>query len=134
MNGSHSAPTPNNDEQPDDDESVIESQITEKSPPRGGNVTNDVDSQQMAQFVTTIKNAEQQVGEHIITALQHEDTVAVITTVVIGDDGQQRVVSAALNPARMQQVQELLQAASDEREDEEPCVGFHCLVKPKQAS
>ncbi|WP_372716782.1 hypothetical protein [Novipirellula sp.] len=138
MNGSQSAPTPNNneqpgDEQPEDNESVIETQITEKSRSQRGNVTNDVDSQQMAQFVTTIKNAEQQVGEHIITALQHEDTVAVITTVVIGDDGQQRVVSAALNPARLQQVQELLQAASDEREDEEPCVGFHCLVKPKQA-
>ncbi len=97
-------------------------------------VTNNVDSNQIAQFVTTIKNAEQQVGEHIIQALQHEDTVAVITTVVVGDDGQQRVVSAALNPARLQQVQDLLQAATDEREEEEPCVGFHCLVKPKQTS
>ncbi|EMI19715.1 hypothetical protein RMSM_03385 [Rhodopirellula maiorica SM1] len=116
------------------DESADEIQINEKSRSRSGQVTNDVDSQQIAQFVTTIKNAEQQVGEHIITALRHEDTVAVITTVVVGDDGQQRVVSAALNPARLQQVQDLLQAAADEREDEEPCVGFHCLVKPKQAS
>jgi hypothetical protein len=90
-----------------------------------------VDQSQMARFVTTIKNAEQQVGEHIIRALQHNDTVAVITTVVVGQDGQQHVVSAALNPERMEQVQELLRAAADEREDEEPCVGFHCLVKPK---
>ncbi|GAA5507132.1 hypothetical protein [Novipirellula caenicola] len=119
---------------PSQDESVEEIQINEKSRSRSGQVTNDVNSQQIAQFVTTIKNAEQQVGEHIITALQHEDTVAVITTVVIGDDGQQRVVSAALNPTRLQQVQELLQAAADEREDEEPCVGFHCLVKPKPTS
>ena len=86
---------------------------------------------QIAQFVTTIKNAEQQVGEHIITALQHDDTVAVITTVAIGPDGQQRVISAALNPERMQQVQEILQSAEQERVDEEPCVGFHCLVKSK---
>jgi hypothetical protein len=57
----------------------------------------------------------------------------VITTVAIGSDGQQRVVSAALNPERMQQVQELLQAADEEREEEEPCVGFHCLIKPKEA-
>ncbi|MFK8115148.1 MAG: hypothetical protein AB8B91_23300 [Rubripirellula sp.] len=92
-----------------------------------------VDQQQIAQFVTTIKNAEQQVGEHIIRALQHGDTVAVITTVATGPDGQQRVVSAALNPERMQQVQELLQAAEEEREEEEPCVGFHCLVKPRIA-
>ena len=92
-----------------------------------------VDQAQIAQFVTAIKNAEQQVGEHIIRALQHEDTVAVITTVAMGPDGQQRVISAALSPERMQQVQEILRAAEDEREDEEPCVGFHCLVKPRQA-
>ena len=99
---------------------------------RPGDVINEVDQNQMAQFVTTIKNVEQQVGEHIITALQHDDTVAVITTVAMGNDGQQRVVSAALNPDRMKQVQEILQAADKEREPEEPCVGFHCLVKPKQ--
>ena len=99
---------------------------------RPAEVTNDVDQDQLAQFVTTIKNAEQQVGEHIIAALQHDDTVAVITTVAMGADGQQRVVSAALNPDRMKQVQEILQAADKEREEEEPCVGFHCLVKPKE--
>jgi uncharacterized protein (DUF111 family) len=94
--------------------------------------TNEVDKDQMVQFVTTIKNAEQQVGEHIIQALQHKNTVAVITTVAMGTDGRQRVISAALDPQRMQQVQEILQAAEEEREEEEPCVGFHCLVKPKQ--
>ncbi len=94
-------------------------------------VAEKVDRAQMAQFVTTIKNAEQQVGEHIIGALQHPDTVAVITTVMLGPDGQQRVISAALNPQRMKQVQEILHAAENEREQEEPCVGFHCLVKPK---
>ena len=30
---------------------------------------------EIARFVSTIKNAEQQVGEHIIKALQHADTV-----------------------------------------------------------
>ncbi len=79
----------------------------------------------------SIKNAEQQVGEHIIEALQYPDTVAVLTTVVMTPDGQQRVVSAALSAARMQQVQEILNAAGEERVEEEPCVGFHCLVKPR---
>jgi hypothetical protein len=102
----------------------------QKSQVRGAD---QVDKAQIAQFVTAIKNAEQQVGEHIIRALQHEDTVAVITTVAMGPDGQQRVISAALSPERMQQVQEILQAAEDEREEEEPCVGFHCLVKPRPA-
>ena len=94
-------------------------------------VADKVDSSQIAHFVMTIKNAEQQVGEHIIGALQYPDTVAVLTTVVVTPDGQQRVISAALNAARMQQVQEILKAAGEEREEEEPCVGFHCLVKPR---
>ncbi|TWU58452.1 hypothetical protein Poly51_12300 [Rubripirellula tenax] len=94
-------------------------------------VTNKVDEKQIAQFVTTIRNAEEQVGQHIIRALQHTDTVAVITTVAMGPDGKQRVISAALSPERLKLVQEILQDAEDEREDEEPCVGFHCLVKPK---
>jgi hypothetical protein len=100
----------------------------------GNQVESDsLDREKIAQFVTTIKNAEQQIGEHIVTALQHADTVAVLTTVVVGPDGQQRVVSAALNPTRLQQVQEILTAAEQEREEEEPCVGFHCLVKPKSS-
>lgn len=86
---------------------------------------------QIAQFVTTILNPEEQVGRHIIEALQHSDTVAVITTVAMGADGQQRVISAALDAERMKQVQEILSAAEAEREAEDPCVGFHCLIKPK---
>ena len=49
--------------------------------PHPPQATNNVDPKQMVQFVTTIKNAEQQVGEHIIRALQHPKTVAVVTTV-----------------------------------------------------
>ncbi|TWU08225.1 hypothetical protein [Stieleria varia] len=102
------------------------------SPGQGVQVTpTGEQKKQIAQFITTIKNPAQQVGEHIIAALQHDDTVAVITTVAMGPDGQQRVISAALDPARMQQVQEILQAAEDERVPEEPCVGFHCLINPK---
>ena len=108
----------------------------DKPPEEQGRQQNRVtphDQQQkpIAQFVTTIRNPEQQVGQHIIQALQHDDTVAVLTTVALGPDGQQRVISAALNPERMKQVQEILSAAEQERETEEPCVGFHCLIKPK---
>ncbi len=105
---------------------------TEKnSPELPLQATPKVDQAQLTRFVTTIKNAEQQVGGHILEALQHDDTVAVLTTVIMGADGQQRVVSAALNPARLAQVNQILQAAEIEREDEEACVGFHCLIKPK---
>lgn len=89
------------------------------------------DQKQLTQFITTIRNAEEQVGEHIIRALQHSDTVAVITTLAMGPDGKQRVISAALNAQRMQQVQEILNSAQQERVEEEPCVGFHCLVEAK---
>ena len=94
-------------------------------------VAEKVDARQLQHFVTTIKSAEQQVGENIIQALQHDGTVAVLTTVVVGPDGQQRVVSAALDPKLMSQVQALIMKAQEEREEEEPCVGFHCLIKPK---
>jgi hypothetical protein len=92
----------------------------------------DQQKDQITQFVTTIKNPAEQIGEHVIQALQHDDTVAVLTTVVLGSDGQKRVNSAALDPKRMQQVQEILTDAEQEREAEEPCVGFHCLIKPKK--
>ena len=54
-----------------------------------------------------------------------------ITTLAIGPDGKQRVISAALNAQRMQQVQEILNSAQKERVEEEPCVGFHGLVEAK---
>ena len=78
---------------------------------------------QMARFVTTIQNAEQQVGEHVIRALQHGDTVAVLTTVVVGPDGKQHIVSAGLDGQTTAQVNALLAGAAQQREEEEMCVG-----------
>ncbi len=97
-------------------------------------VIHDVDTKQIRQFVTRIKSAEQQIGEHIITALQADGTVAVLTAVVVGPDGGQRIVSAALDPNILQQVQLLLADAQTQRDEEIPCVGFHCLLKRKESS
>ncbi len=94
-------------------------------------VTNQVDGSQLKQFVTQIRSAEHQVGEHIIRALQDPDTVAVLTAVVVASDGTQAVVSAALDPGMLQQVQQLLHTAEEKRDEEVPCVGFHCLLKKK---
>lgn len=88
-------------------------------------------AQQVARFVSKIKNLEHQIGEHVLAALQHPDTVAVLTTVVVGPSGDQHIVSAALNPQRMSQVNEILEEAQQERVDDEVCFGFHCLLKPK---
>ena len=95
-------------------------------------VVEKVDQQKMAQFVSVIRNAEQQVGAHVISALQHDGTVAVLTAITIGPDGQQRIVSAALSPDMMTDVQRVLMKAEEERVDEEPCVGFHCFLRPKK--
>ncbi|MCA9126443.1 MAG: hypothetical protein KDB22_05135 [Planctomycetales bacterium] len=92
------------------------------------------DAAEIARFVSTIKDIDQQVGEHVIGALRHADTVAVLTSVVVGPGGQQHIVSAALNPSRMAQINELLACAAIEREEETPCVGFHCLIKSKKAA
>ena len=95
-------------------------------------VTPDVDSGQIKHFVTQIKSAEHQIGEHILTSLQDPATVAVLTAVVVGPDGGQRIVSAALDPALLHEVQKLLKEAESERDEEIPCVGFHCLLRKKQ--
>ncbi len=94
-------------------------------------VTTRVDGNQIKQFATQIKSAEHQIGEHILTALQDPETVAVLTAVVAGTDGTQSIVSAALDPQILKQVQRLLHDAEVKRDEEVPCVGFHCLLKRK---
>ncbi len=95
-------------------------------------VTEHVDTGQIKQFVTRIKSAERQVGEHLIRALQEDDTVAVLTTVVVAPDGGQHIVSAGLDPGMLEQVKALLREAETERDEEVPCIGFHCFTKRKR--
>ncbi|MDX1927063.1 MAG: hypothetical protein SFV81_11125 [Pirellulaceae bacterium] len=95
-------------------------------------VAQNATSQQVARFVSKIKNIEHQVGEHVVQALQQPDTVAVLTTIVVGPSGDQHIVSAALNPTKMAQINALLQEAVEERVDDEICLGFHCLLQPKR--
>lgn len=92
---------------------------------------NSVRSSAIPRFVSKVKNLDLQIGENVLAALQHPDTVAVITTVVVGPSGEQHIVSAAIGPERMMQVNQLLAEAQQERVEDEVCFGFHCLVKPK---
>lgn len=94
-------------------------------------VAQNATNQQVARFVSKIKNLDQQIGEHVVEALQHPDTVAVLTTIVVGPSGDQHIVSASLNPSKMAQINALLQEAIEERVEDEICFGFHCLLKPK---
>ena len=94
-------------------------------------VARTVDPSAIRHLVTQIKSAEHQIGEHILTALQDDGTVAVLTAVVAGTDGSQQIVSAALDPDMLSEVQKILHNAEKKRKDETPCVGFHCLLKQK---
>ena len=89
------------------------------------------DVEQIRHLVTPLRTLEQQVGSHVVAALQSENTVAVVTAVVNTPDGQ-RIISAALDPHQMARVQEMLGEAAQQRAEEMPCVGFHCFLKPKE--
>ncbi len=111
---------------------MAEENAPEDTPPRQSQrVPQNLSGQQVVRLVSKIKGLELQVGEHVVAALQQPDTVAVLTTVVAGPSGEQHIVSAAINPERMSIINELLSEAEMEREDDQICFGFHCLVKPK---
>lgn len=97
-------------------------------------VTNDVDVSQIKHFVTQIRSAEEQIGQHIIEALQDDQTVAILTTVVVSPEGGQHIVSVGLDPETMGHVQKFLVEAEDKRDEEVPCIGFHCYTKYKKES
>ncbi len=92
------------------------------------------DLEQIRQFVTTIKSAEQQVGEHVMRGLQDGDTVAVLTTVVVDPQGGQRLVSVALDESMLEHARRALHDAQRDREEDVPCVGFHCFTRRKQST
>ena len=86
----------------------------------------------LMQFVTPLRTIEQQVGSHTITALQHPQTVAVLSTVAMGQDGTQRIVSIGLDPQMLGQVEQLLHSATEQQKRRVPCIGFHCYIdKPE---
>jgi len=80
-------------------------------------------------FVTPLQPIVKQVGEHVMTALGDEETVAVLTTITGSAAGQQ-VISIPLSSALLEQVHLLIQEIhiSDEPEHV-PCVGFHCFLE-----
>ena len=94
-------------------------------------VVQDVDTNQTTQLITQIRSADHQVGQHILPPPPDPDTVAVLTTVVIGPKGGQHIVSAGLDPETLEEVQKMLVKAEEDRHEDIPCVGFHCFLKRK---
>ncbi|MCH2135139.1 MAG: hypothetical protein MK101_01000 [Phycisphaerales bacterium] len=86
--------------------------------------------------VTAIRTVERQVGDHVMAALEDEETVAVLTTIV-GGVRTDRIVSLPLDAHQAQAVSELLQAAQREAEQDdddedgrrEGFLGFHAVLR-----
>lgn len=82
-------------------------------------------------LVTELLPITDQVGRHVMNALQEPDAVAVLTTIVAGVSSD-RVVSVALTPEQMAGVQAVLESIEAEDEeaaaDEERCIGFQCRI------
>ena len=68
----------------------------------------------------------------MLSAMEHEETVAVLTTITGSNQGQQ-VISVPLTAEHMQQVHSLISEihTSDEPESV-ACVGFHCLLDQEE--
>ena len=79
-------------------------------------------------FITPLHSISNQVGEHVLTALSHEEIVAVLTTVTGSKHGQQ-VISVPLTAEQVQKVHGFIEEIHKSDEPERiPCVGFHCVL------
>jgi len=84
-------------------------------------------------FVSPIHTVANQVGEHVLSAMEHEDTVAVLTTITGSALGKQ-VVSIPLTANHVQQVRGIIEEIHSSNEPEHvPCVGFHCCLDQEEA-
>lgn len=84
-------------------------------------------------YVTNLTPVTEQVGGHVLKALQSPEVVAVVTTLVPGM-GTDRVVSMPVDAARMGMIQALLAQVHDTKQPDPPkCVGFHCRLEDEAA-
>jgi hypothetical protein len=83
-------------------------------------------------LVTNLRPIAHQVGDHVLAALEQDETVAVLTTVTSSRNGQQ-VVSIPLTSEHVQQVHILIEEIHESDDPEQvPCVGFHCLINKEK--
>jgi hypothetical protein len=85
-------------------------------------------------LITPLLPIARQVGEHVLSALEHEETVAVLTTVTGSNHGQQ-VVSIPLTAKHVQQVHGFIEEIHESNEPQDiPCVGFHCFLDQEEST
>ena len=86
--------------------------------------------------VSTIRTVDRQVGEHVLAALNEDDAVAAITTLVTGVRAD-RIVSMPLTREQVEAIRGVLeqaQAEATESEEEEEgrregFLGFHTVLR-----
>ena len=84
-------------------------------------------------FISPLHTVAKQVGEHVLSAMEHEETVAVLTTITGSKQGQQ-VISIPLTVEHVQQVHGLIEEIHKSDEPERvPCVGFHCFLEQEES-
>lgn len=94
----------------------------------------EVDQGGIPTLVTPLLPIAGQIGEHVIAALEHEDTVAVLTTITGSRVGQQ-VVSIPLSAEQVHKVHGLIQEIHESDDPQRvPCVGFHCFLDDTEKS
>jgi hypothetical protein len=85
-------------------------------------------------LVTDLSPITEQVGTHVLNALQEDECVAVISTIVPGFPTD-RVVSVPLNSNQMANIGAILNEVVDEPDgpEDRPCIGFQCrLPEPRK--
>jgi hypothetical protein len=112
-----------------------------EEPTQDPEVTTDANADEVGprHHVTAIRTVERQVGDHIMEALENDDTVAVLTTIV-GGVRTDRIVSVPLDAQQAQAVSEVLMAAQaeaqlDEADDDgrrEGFLGFHAVLRKEK--
>ena len=92
------------------------------------------ESEGVPHFITPLRPIVHQVGEHVLAALQQDETVAVLTTITGSNQGKQ-VISIPLTAEHVQQVRGLIEEIHESDEPEHvPCVGFHCLLDEEDSN
>ncbi|HJN79895.1 MAG: hypothetical protein QF723_02795 [Phycisphaerales bacterium] len=98
--------------------------------------TNTPEEEPRPHHVTMIRSVERQVGEHVLAALNEDEAIAAITTLVPGVRND-RIVSMPLDREQVEAIQGILEQAHAEAEgaeDDEPgrregFLGFHTVLK-----
>jgi len=88
----------------------------------------------LPRFITTLAPIEHQVGMQIIEALRRKEISGVVTTVMQGPDGLQRIVSVGLDNDQLSEVDRVVtEGIKRKRAGRVPCIGFHCRVHHEES-